>query len=435
MEKIILVTGASGFVGRAVVTALLREGYHVRALVHHETSTFEEHPCLTRIVGDIRDLHILESNMVGVFAVVHLAAAKNDEKESYDVNVRGASTLIDACHITNVQRIINISTQSTRLPKKGVYGSTKEQADRLLHAAPLAVTTLRSSLVYGEKESGIFGTIVRYCALPIIPMIGNGRVTFRPIHRDDVAAVIVHALTTPSTAGKIYEVGGKEVIDLQTITQKIMQAEQVHRPIVHLPIWLALAIAHLCKFLPHPPLTVSNVLGGAVDVAMDMTSFQRDFGSIPIRTLEEGMKEMWRAPIKNNEEEAVALLRYVLSAVVDWHPDAQAIALYIRAVTAHNLHTQLLPSGLFRSSWKLGAVDTASRLCFPESPLQKKLLIASAVAEVVPASAEILLPKERTILHILMLTINYGIRVFWKYITALPFFIARASLKRNAGII
>lgn len=435
MEKTILVTGASGFVGRAVVAALLRQGYHVRALVHHETSTFKEHPHLTRIVGDIRDIRILESTMVGVSAVVHTAAAKNDEKESYDINVHGAQSLIDACHIAGVQRVINISTQSTRLPRKGVYGSTKKEADCLFHASPLSVTTLRCSLIYGDVTNGIFGTIIRYCQLPIIPMIGNGKVTFRPIHRDDLAEVIVHALERANTIGNMYEVGGPDIVDLSTLTKKIMEAKRMHRPIVCVPLWIALQIARLTAFLPHPPITVSNVLGAAADVPMDMTHFHQDFANIHLRTLDEGMHELFNRELTHEEEEGYVLLQYVLSALTHWKPDSHAIALYQKAIRAHHLEGAPVPTSLLRTPWKLGAVDTASRIFLPESPLQKKLLIAAAVAETLPATANVLLPQDRTYGQITLQIMKCGMRIFWKCITAIPFIVARTPLKRNAGII
>ena len=166
MSDLILVTGASGFIGQAVVEALLRSGHHVRTLTRSVDPSAATHPLLERATGDVRDLPSLERAMAGVRAVVHLAAMKNDEPESGEVNIGGAKNLIEACRIAGVKRIVNVSTQSAKLTKAGVYGRSTAEADRLFHASSIPTVTLRSSLVYGDASSGVFGTIVRYSALP-----------------------------------------------------------------------------------------------------------------------------------------------------------------------------------------------------------------------------------------------------------------------------
>jgi nucleoside-diphosphate-sugar epimerase len=435
VQQIVLVTGASGFVGRAVVDALLKKGHRVRAFVRSESSPLPEHPNLTRAVGDVRDLHALEGAMAGVTAVVHLAAAKNDERDSRAINVHGAENVIEACRIAGVKRVINISTQSAKLQKKGLYGSTKEGADRLFSAAPLSVTTLRSSLIYGDMESGIFGTIIRYSRLPVVPLIGNGRATFRPIHRDDLAALIVHALEHPETAGKTYDIGGPDVLDLNTLTQKIMNARDVHRPVIHLPIWFSLIAAKIFSPLPHPPVTVSNVLGGAVDTPMNMDAMRADFGAVPVRSFAQGMEELFGATMTQEEREAKVLLRYVLAPLGDWQPDRAAIALCLRAFKAHGLQDELLDEKVLRSKLRLGAADIASRIRLSDSVLQRKLLVAAAAAECQPATADVLLPQERTLWSIFLKTIDLCAGALWKLLFALPYLLSPSTLKRDAGAL
>ena len=127
----VLITGAGGFIGQAVTSRLLEEGYTVAVLVRSSRSISFYHPKLEWLLGDMRDKKSLVQNTKGVDVVVHLAAAKSDERESYEINVTGAQNLLEACETNGVKRIINISTISTKLPQKGVYAETKEKADEI----------------------------------------------------------------------------------------------------------------------------------------------------------------------------------------------------------------------------------------------------------------------------------------------------------------
>ncbi len=435
MPHTVLVTGASGFVGRAVVDTLLYRGHNVRAFVHAETSPLPDHPNVTRVVGDIRDLHALEGAMAGVNYVVHCAARKNDEKDSADVNIEGTKNVMEACRIAGVKRIVNMSTQSAKLQQKGLYGSTKEEADRLFHASNLPVTTLRSSLVYGDKESGVFGTIVRYSKLPFIPMIGNGEARFRPIHRQDLAAIIATVLETPACSGNIYDVGGPDLVSLNDVAEQIMNAQKIDRPIMHLPVWMGLAIAGAVSFLRNPPLTVSNVLGSTVDVPMDLAPLVKDIGPLPTRTFEQGLTELFGPIPSVLEREGAVLLRYVLSSVGDWQPPADAIERYINALQAHRMDTWTIPRRILRSRMRLASLDAASRLHTPHAPIRQKLLIAAAIAETHPASADALLPKKRSILMIILRSLDLSGRLLFSFILAIPYLTSSTRLRTYAGSI
>ncbi len=434
MPATVLVTGASGFVGRAVVDALLFRGYNVRAFVRAETSPLPDHPNITRVVGDIRDLHALEGAMAGVAYVVHCAARKNDEKDSMEINIEGTKNVMEACRIAGVKRIVNLSTQSAKLQQKGVYGSTKAEADRLFHASNVPVTTLRSSLVYGDKESGVFGTIVRYSKLPFIPMIGNGKARFRPIHRSDLATIILTTLETSACSGNIYDVGGPDLVSLDEIAEQIMNAQKIDRPILHLPVWMGLAIAGAASFLRNPPLTVSNVLGSTVDVPMDLSPLAKDIGSLPTRTFEQGLTELFGPMPSALQREGASLLRYVLSGVGTWEPPAEAIDRYVTALQVHAIDGWTIPRRVLRSRMRLSGIDTASRLRAPHSPIRQKLLIAAAIAETHPASADALLPRKRSIVMIMFRSFDLSVRLLFSLLFALPSLTSSTHLRTHAGI-
>jgi uncharacterized protein YbjT (DUF2867 family) len=423
LPQAVLVTGASGFVGRSVVRHLLDRGFRVRALVRPQSQwPFDEHEKLERVLGDVRDPGSLQRACRSVDWVAHLAAAKSDEPYSEETNVGGARHLAEACHKNRVGLIVNVSTQSAKLHRKGIYGRTKEEADRILHGSGVPVTTLRVSVVYGDLYSGVFGSLVRYSRLPVVPVLGPGTTLFRPIHRDDLAAAVEIAALRPATRGKLYDVGGPDEVSLNEIIDAVLAHLGRRRWKLHIPLPLGLALARMLAVLPRPPISVSNVLGSNEDVAMDVDTFFREFDFVP-RSFEQGLAEV--VACETSEEacrrrEARLLLCYVLSAEGNrWHPGPRDVRHYWEALQTHRVDPSPCFEGwLLRHPRLLGSVDAATRVLDPEGTLQKKLLIAAALAECHPASADWLLPRDRAPLRVLAAAAWMGLRIGVKWLGA-----------------
>lgn len=291
----VLVTGASGFIGRALCAYLLDKGYRVKAFTR-ENSRWEmaPHPALERVIGNMQDRASLDGALAGVEWVAHLAAAKSDEPDSDKTNVDGARNLVEACRKNGVGFIINVSTQSAKLKRKGTYAVTKDAADQVFHSSGFPVTTLRSSLVYGNLTGGVFASLVKFAKLPVIPVMGAGTAPHWPIHVDDLAHAIEIAALRPRTRGQIYEVGGADKSNTNQLLDAIVKAQGQTRVKFHIPIWLGLLAAWVFSKLPKPPFTRSNVLGSNEDVSMDVTRFFHDFGFTP-RRLSQGLDDLFRA--------------------------------------------------------------------------------------------------------------------------------------------
>lgn len=414
MQRTVLVTGAGGFIGSAVVAALRDAGWHVRAMTRRDAPVGDG---VEIVRTDLRDADGLRDAVTGVNAVVHLAALKSDERESEAVNVGGTGALIDVCHETGVRRIINISTQSAKLARRGPYGETKRKADELLMASGLDVTTLRCSLVYGDATSGVFGALVRFTKLPVVPVLGNGRPHFRPIHRDDLAQGVIGLLTNDASIGKTYDAGGRDAVTLRELTERLIAVQGLRKPIIHLPAPLLLIAAHILKVLPSPPLTVSNVLGGMEDLTMDIEPFLRDSGIAP-RSFESGLREAFACDPADREAET--LLRHMLPG---WQPDAATIARYRAALHRHGISDA---PGHPASGLKLRALDITLRRTNPGCALRRKLTVAAAIAECHPASADAFLPRNRSLPAFLWACFLVGVSAGLETIFSLPYLLIPA---------
>lgn len=267
-KKTILLTGATGFIGRRLA-ARLERAWTVRCLVRDAARARALLPAgVELVVGDMTDAASLKTAAAGAAAVVHLAARKSDEADIVAVNVGGARSLVEACRAAGLSRVINIGSQAARMARRGDYGETKAQSDEILGASGLAVTTLLPSVVYGPKDPGVFGKLARVtAAAPVVPVIGDGQARYQPVHVDDLCALIEACLGATATVGKTYSVGGPDAITLEGLID-LVGARQGRKPLkVHLPGWAALLIARvMALFFASPPLSRSNVLGALQSV-------------------------------------------------------------------------------------------------------------------------------------------------------------------------
>ncbi len=278
----VVVTGASGFIGTALVPRLLAAG-HLPRLVMRRLPVPPPDPPVEVVRGDLTSPESLRVALAGAGAVVHLGAATSagrlDPALAYRVNVGGATALIEACRAAGCRRVVVLSTQHVYLPRCGTYGRTKRIADVLFADSGLDVTILRPSLVYGPGSRGVFvklATFVR--GLPVMPVIGPGTWHLRPVYLDDLVELIVQTLARPEVSGRTYDVGGPERITYNGFLGAICAA--LGRPCrrVHIPIGVGFAMAWILeRALANPPLTMDNVYGSLLDVPCDLKALLRDF--------------------------------------------------------------------------------------------------------------------------------------------------------------
>ncbi len=426
MAERVLVTGANGMIGAAVVRTLLKEGYAVRAFVRSPV----EIPGVETIVGDMRNSEAVERAVRGVHWVIHLAACKNDERESEAVNVGGAQHLVDACNKNPVRCVINVSTQSVKLSRHGTYARTKAAADAVFARSGLPVITVLPSVVYGDINEGIVGSLLAFLQLPIVPVIGSGNATFRPIQKDDLARGLLALSSAPDAIGKTYDAGGPDAVSFIELVRMLQEHTGQRKPVLHIPAPVAMAIAVVTSSLARPPITRSNVLGADECLNIDVQPFFKQIGFVP-RSLHTGLKELLGKP---EEREAKALLHYVMNNAA-WTPDPYSVDVYLRACRVHEINPlHRMQARVLRSKLLLGGLDAVTRLLKPQCMLQRKLLIAAAVTECHTASAQQLLPRDRSVPAVCMLVMWAGVKSAFKLAFGILLLLSPTFFRRNAGL-
>ncbi|MBM3676562.1 MAG: NAD-dependent epimerase/dehydratase family protein [Actinobacteria bacterium] len=251
----ILVTGATGFVGRHVVAALAPTT-RVRALVRDARGAAVLSGIDCELAkGDVTDLASLRAATRGCKAVVHLVAIIAGRPEDFErVIAVGTRNLVEASQEAGVRKIVYVSALGTGRRAYDVvpYYRAKADAERAVVDSRIAQVILRPSFVFGA-DGGALPRFLRIARLaPVTPVIGSGRQRVQPIWIDDVVRAVGLALPL---AGATVELGGPDVVDWNDLWRRLKAALGAQRPTVHVPSWLVRPQAALLERLPNPPLT------------------------------------------------------------------------------------------------------------------------------------------------------------------------------------
>jgi nucleoside-diphosphate-sugar epimerase len=249
LSRLVLVTGASGGVGRALLPVLRASGWRTRALVHRrpvegadETTT-----------GDLADLTGLEAAVHGADAVVHLAAVTHARSpHAYDrVNVEGTLRLLTAARAGGAGRFLHVSTRAID-PTGGAYSRSKAAAERAVRESGLAFTIVRLPEVYGAGGGeGVDAVVARARSGRPILVVGDGADEVCPIPLEDAVAALAAALEREQAVGKTYTLAG-ECMTLRAFAERCAAAFGTQSRIAGVPVPVVAALSRLARVAPLP---------------------------------------------------------------------------------------------------------------------------------------------------------------------------------------
>lgn len=267
LPPLVTVFGGSGFVGRHVVRTLVKRGYRVRVAVRR--------PDLAGF--------LLPSGSVGQIALVQ---ANLRYRQSVDRAVEGASHVVNCVGILfesgrnsfdSVQdfggravaeaakaagaKLVHISAIGADLGSQSSYARSKGRAEAaILSIAPDAVI-LRPSIVFGPEDSFFNKFAAMAKMFPALPLIGGGKTKFQPVYVEDVAQAVVLGVDGTVPGGKIYELGGPEVLTFRECLELVLRTIRRQRPLVSLPFGVASMLGSVASLIPliTPPITSDQV--------------------------------------------------------------------------------------------------------------------------------------------------------------------------------
>jgi NADH dehydrogenase len=283
----VLLTGATGFVGCYLLTKLLENNINVKALIlPNEKIPFSD-PNIEWVKGDICNIELLIDVFVSIDSVIHLAGlvANPDEKLNHKVNYLGTKNLVDLGIQKKIKRFIFMSAAAVKFKNKNAYGKTKKMAEDYVIESEIPYTILRTPLIIG-RNCYEFKKFVDYINMipNIVVVFGDGQCIKRPIYIDDVILTIMKIYDNRDSVNKIYEISCIEKITLDEFIDIIIVAFGQTKWKIHIPLKLSLIMAGLSEiFLGNKSsLTRDMLLGLNENVDFDTKESCHDLNITPM---------------------------------------------------------------------------------------------------------------------------------------------------------
>jgi NADH dehydrogenase len=285
----ILITGATGFIGRTLVRQLTSIGLPVRALIRPSPRT----PRLPKgvpievAVVSLADVRGLRAALRDVDTIIHLASAENQGSRGslLTADIQGTENLVEAATDAGVDRIVYLSHIGAARASGYPAFKAKGIAEETIRRGKVPYTIMRSSLVYGPEDhfTNNLARLIRYAPY-VFPIPSGGRTVVQPVWVEDLVTCIIWALQNDNTLNKVYELGGSEFFTLQQIIESIAQAMNKRRFLFSLsPITLRAITVFLEGINPRFPISSFWLDYFAVNRTCAVDAMPRQFGLMPAR--------------------------------------------------------------------------------------------------------------------------------------------------------
>jgi len=469
MAQSLLVTGGTGFIGRALVSRLTasRE-YSVKLLTRRATPEFDTalHPPI-QIVGDLLDSSTYQKEIEGCDVVVHLAAAtgRAAPREYTRVNVAGTRTLLNACKAAGVRKFLHVSTIAAGYADQSYYpyAKTKAEAEAVVRDSGLDYAIVRPTIVLGSN-SPIWNTLLKIAKLQLIPLPqGRRPVMVAPIHVHEVARALEVLLQSGRFEGETLEVGGPDAIYFREFLEMIQSA--LHgRPgrVVNIPLGFIRAPLSVIEPIARPlmPVTAGQLAVFANDsvpadnwllarICTDMPSTSDMISALlaPGRAFD-GRGSTASAPLgpRSPTTDARAVIekecKIFATYMTSKPPSKYVTEQYAAAVLAHGLAADDDLSCFDRAALRLArsgsaftrGADAFCSIFARRSVLRRKLIVLAAILEsVAPTNEAMDRVTSRSAAGVLASLIGYGAAFAVSFILGAAILLPAAALCRMVG--
>jgi uncharacterized protein YbjT (DUF2867 family) len=285
--RTVLLIGGTGYVGTPLRAALREAGHTVRLLVRSADDRYTAQGYEVA-QGDVTDPDSLARAMEGIDAVINLVAIiKEKGGATFErVNYQGSVHVVDTARANGVRRILQMSALGAANLPDYPYFYTKWRAENYVKDSGLEWTIFRPSIVFGPGEDEQFVTqladVVKKA--PVVPVVGDGRSRFQPIHVDDVAAAFTSALDDPGSVGQTYEIAGPEVLTYEEMLDECARTLGKRKRKVHVPVPLMMPAAGIMGAIPfiEAPVTTEQLKMLKIDNTTENNATPRLVGRAPI---------------------------------------------------------------------------------------------------------------------------------------------------------
>ncbi|HEY0920160.1 complex I NDUFA9 subunit family protein [Devosia sp.] len=264
-NTVVTIFGGAGFVGTQIVQLLARRGYRIRVAVRRpdlalHLKTLGGVGQIVPIQANIRHAGSVERAVRGAAIVINLVGIGHERgRQRFGaIHTQGARTVAAAAQQAGATRLVHMSALGADAQSASAYARSKAQGEAEVLAAFPEAVIIRPSLIFGPGDGffNLMGTLARL--FPVLPLIG-GDSRFQPVYVGDVAAAFVAAAEGAVKGGRVYELGGPEVLTYRELMQRILSETRRQNPLLPLPAGLAKLVALPLALLPRPLITADQV--------------------------------------------------------------------------------------------------------------------------------------------------------------------------------
>jgi len=233
----LLLTGATGLVGSALLRRLLAQGEQVRCLVRDPRRLGAQRVRVQIALGDLTDPPSFRNALRGVHTVVHLAASIRDQPQGSIEELNGIATwrMVEAAERRGVERFLFFSALGASTHHRTRCLRAKALAEQAVRESSLHSIVFAPSIIYAPGDPWV-SLLERLALLPLMPVSGRGRALFQPIWAEDVADCLIAALRMgEGERHRRYELAGPETLSHNEMVQTILRSLHRSRPLVHVP--------------------------------------------------------------------------------------------------------------------------------------------------------------------------------------------------------
>jgi uncharacterized protein YbjT (DUF2867 family) len=285
----ILVTGGTGFIGRALIRQLVSMGHPVRILVRPspQTPNLPKGISLDVAVCSLKDERGLRAAMKGVQTVYHLAGTekRGSRADLLSVDIHGTQAVAQAARDVGVNRIFYLSHLGADRASAYPLMKAKAIAESRIRNSGVDYTIIRSGVVFGQQDGFTTGLAMLMHAFPgIFLMPSDGSTLIQPLWVEDLAACLCWALDIPASLNQIYSLGGTEYLTFRQICEMTMETTNIQRWLLPVsPAYLRGITVLFEHIFPNFPVSVFWLDYLAADRTCALDTIPRVFGLLPAR--------------------------------------------------------------------------------------------------------------------------------------------------------
>jgi uncharacterized protein YbjT (DUF2867 family) len=247
----ILLTGATGTVGSALLRRLTAEARPVRCLVRDPRRLGDQRVRVQIALGDLADPASFRNALRGVDTVVHLAATIRDQPHTSieELNAVATLRLVRAAERAGAKRFVFFSAMGARHHSRTRFFRAKALAADAVRASRLEATVFSPSIIYTPGDPWLT-LLERLSYLPAVPVSGSGEAAFQPIWAEDVADCVMASLN--GTGGSDVELAGPQTLTYDDIVRVLLRSIGRRRRLLHVPLPLVRVALQALRFAGGP---------------------------------------------------------------------------------------------------------------------------------------------------------------------------------------